>query len=265
MSILSKRANATARHEIDSKLKTMRMRITENSAGWEGGGIASFYIFSKACYLHKDYFKLLEEIFPKPSAHSWQSFPSPSDTEQTLLVILNRCAPRFGLKNETACRCARCITQRSFHRVRNFLPLCQTFFINVVTLNKHLKTFPPCQKLKEMCGYIAKVPQWIKVAPTLPQRFHSVSINVRMSLTEKLKNDLYSACSSCGYCTENYMPKEIRKDENKTWIRFPREPFNKVHNDSAHIPLCSHSVHNLPWHRLIGSEHKVQVKLMWMP
>lgn len=33
-------------------------------------GIASFYIFSKACYLHKDYFKLLAEIFPKPSAHS---------------------------------------------------------------------------------------------------------------------------------------------------------------------------------------------------
>lgn len=70
MSILSKSSNATARHEIDSKLKTMTMRITENSAA--GGGTASFYIFSKACYLHKDYIKLLEEIFPKPSAHSWQ-------------------------------------------------------------------------------------------------------------------------------------------------------------------------------------------------
>lgn len=32
MNILSKRANATARHEIDIKLKTMRMRITENPA-----------------------------------------------------------------------------------------------------------------------------------------------------------------------------------------------------------------------------------------
>lgn len=98
MSILSKRANATARHEIDSKLKTMRMRITENPAGRREGGTASFYIFSKACYLHKDYFKLLEEIFPKPSAHSWQSFSSPSVTKQTPLVILNRCgsALRFG-------------------------------------------------------------------------------------------------------------------------------------------------------------------------
>lgn len=72
LSILSKSANATARHKIDSKLKTMRMKITENVGG--GGGTASFYIFSKACYLRKDYAKLLEEIFPKPSAHSWQSF-----------------------------------------------------------------------------------------------------------------------------------------------------------------------------------------------
>ncbi len=97
MSILSKRANATARHEIDSKLKTMRIRITENSAR-RGVGIASFYIFSKAWYLHKDYFKLSEEIFPKPSAHSWQSFSSPSVTKQTLLMMPNRCesAPRFG-------------------------------------------------------------------------------------------------------------------------------------------------------------------------
>lgn len=63
MSIFSKSTNATARHEIDSKLKTMRMRITENVAG--GGGTASFYIFSKACYLRKDYVKLLEEIIPK--------------------------------------------------------------------------------------------------------------------------------------------------------------------------------------------------------
>lgn len=100
MSILSKKANATARHEIDSKLETMRMRITENPArdGVVGGAIASFYIVSKACYLHKDYFKLLEEIFPKPSAHSWQSFSSPSVTKQTLLVILDRYgrALRFG-------------------------------------------------------------------------------------------------------------------------------------------------------------------------
>lgn len=35
MNILSKRANASARHEIDSKLKTMRMRITENPTGGE--------------------------------------------------------------------------------------------------------------------------------------------------------------------------------------------------------------------------------------
>lgn len=83
MSVCSRRANATARHEIDSKLKTMRTRITENLAGG-GAGIASFYIFSKAYYLHKDYFKLLEEIFPEPCAHSWQSFPSPAAAEQTL-------------------------------------------------------------------------------------------------------------------------------------------------------------------------------------
>lgn len=36
MSILSKRANANARHAIDSKLKTMR--ITENLAGRGGRG-----------------------------------------------------------------------------------------------------------------------------------------------------------------------------------------------------------------------------------
>lgn len=42
MNILSKRANATARHEIDSKLKTMRMRITKNSAG----GVLPHSIFS---------------------------------------------------------------------------------------------------------------------------------------------------------------------------------------------------------------------------
>lgn len=39
-----------------------------------GRGGASFYTFSKVCYLHKDYVKLLEEIFPKPTAHSQQSF-----------------------------------------------------------------------------------------------------------------------------------------------------------------------------------------------
>lgn len=33
MSILSEGANATARHGIDSKLKTMSGRITENPAG----------------------------------------------------------------------------------------------------------------------------------------------------------------------------------------------------------------------------------------
>lgn len=52
MSILSKRANATARHEIDSKLKTMRMRITENSAGWEGGGLPhSIFSVKHAIYI----------------------------------------------------------------------------------------------------------------------------------------------------------------------------------------------------------------------
>lgn len=82
MSILSKRTNACARHEIDSKLETMRLRITENSAG--GGATASFYIFSKVCYLHKDYVKLLEEIFPKPIAHSQQSlFLSLSGRKET--------------------------------------------------------------------------------------------------------------------------------------------------------------------------------------
>lgn len=72
MSVLSRRTNASARHEIDSKLETMRLRITENSAGGWGGG-SSFYTFSKVCYLHKDYVKLVEEIFPKPTAHSQQS------------------------------------------------------------------------------------------------------------------------------------------------------------------------------------------------
>lgn len=73
VSVLNKRTNACARHENDSKLKTMRLRITENSAGG-GGGRVSFYIFSKVCYLHKDYVKLSEELAPKPTAHSQQSF-----------------------------------------------------------------------------------------------------------------------------------------------------------------------------------------------
>lgn len=30
--------------------------------------------FGKVCYLHKDYIKLSEEIVPKPTAHSQQSF-----------------------------------------------------------------------------------------------------------------------------------------------------------------------------------------------
>lgn len=40
MSILSNSSNASARHKIDSKLRTMRMRITGNSDGRrvEGGG-----------------------------------------------------------------------------------------------------------------------------------------------------------------------------------------------------------------------------------
>lgn len=57
------------------KLETMRLRITANSSGGGGGGGgSSFYIFSKVCYLHKDYIKLSEEIVPKPTAHSLQSF-----------------------------------------------------------------------------------------------------------------------------------------------------------------------------------------------
>lgn len=61
------------------KLETMRLRITANSSGGrggggDGGGGSSFYIFSKVCYLHKDYIKLSEEIVPKPTAHSLQSF-----------------------------------------------------------------------------------------------------------------------------------------------------------------------------------------------
>lgn len=42
MSISSESANATARHEIDGKLKTMRMKIIEKVTG--GGGTASFYM-----------------------------------------------------------------------------------------------------------------------------------------------------------------------------------------------------------------------------
>lgn len=85
MSILSNSSNASARHKIDSKLRTMRMRITGNSVGRRGAEMASFYIFSKACYLHKDYIKLLEEIFPKPPAHSrrWCFSPSPSASSRT--------------------------------------------------------------------------------------------------------------------------------------------------------------------------------------
>lgn len=104
MNISSEGAGAAARHETDSKLKTMRIRITENPAGWGGSGrggcIASFYISSKACYLHKDYFKLLEEIFPKPSAHSRKSFSSQSVTKQTCDFEQNVC---FGQKMERRC------------------------------------------------------------------------------------------------------------------------------------------------------------------
>lgn len=104
MSILSKRANATARHEIDSKLKTMRTRITENSAEKKGGVWVeelphSIFSVKHAIYIRIT-LKLLEEIFPKPSAHSWKSFSSPSVTKQTLVMILNRygSGPRFGEK-----------------------------------------------------------------------------------------------------------------------------------------------------------------------
>lgn len=90
MSILSNSSNASARHKIDSKLRTMRTRITGNSVGRRGAEMASFYIFSKACYLHKDYIKLLEEIFPKPPARSRQwcfspffLLPPPPAAEQT--------------------------------------------------------------------------------------------------------------------------------------------------------------------------------------
>lgn len=60
--------------------------------------MASFYIFSKACYLHKDYIKLLEEIFPKPPARSrrWGfsplfSFPLRQQQNKLPLVIPSRC------------------------------------------------------------------------------------------------------------------------------------------------------------------------------
>lgn len=98
MSILSNSSNASARHKIDSKLRTMRMRITGNSVGRRGAEMASFYIFSKACYLHKDYIKLLEEIFPKPPAHSRRccfspffSFPLRQQQNKLPLVIPSRC------------------------------------------------------------------------------------------------------------------------------------------------------------------------------
>lgn len=98
MSILSNSSNASARRKIDSKLRTMRMRITGNSVGRRGVEMASFYIFSKACYLHKDYIKLLEEIFPKPPAHSRRwcfspffSFPLRQQQNKLPLVIPSRC------------------------------------------------------------------------------------------------------------------------------------------------------------------------------
>lgn len=47
--ILSKRSNACARHEIDSKLETMRLRITENSAGV---GPPLHSIFSVKCAIY---------------------------------------------------------------------------------------------------------------------------------------------------------------------------------------------------------------------
>lgn len=52
MSVLSKRTNARARHEIDSKLETMRLRITENSAGgWGGGALHSILSVKCAIYI----------------------------------------------------------------------------------------------------------------------------------------------------------------------------------------------------------------------
>lgn len=43
MNISSYTANASARHGIDSKLKTMRMRITENPAGVGGGCLILYF------------------------------------------------------------------------------------------------------------------------------------------------------------------------------------------------------------------------------
>lgn len=76
LSILNKGTNTSARHEIDSKLKTMRMRITENSAGVGGGGggvggEGLILYFHKVCYLHKDYVKTIGGNIPK--AFSTQS------------------------------------------------------------------------------------------------------------------------------------------------------------------------------------------------
>lgn len=145
MSILSKSSNATARHEIDSKLKTMRMRITENSDG--GGGAASFYTFSKACYLHKDYIKLLEEIFPKPSAHSWQSFFLSISHKKPPLEILNRCGRALSFEwkifaSQFARRCLPLVYSLLFYsRYSSSLTLNFFFFISILTLDYLLKMF----------------------------------------------------------------------------------------------------------------------------
>lgn len=144
MSILSNSSNASARHEIDSKLRTMRMRITGTQLEEGGAEMASFYIFSKACYLHKDYIKLLEEIFPKPPAHIRRWCFSPlfffslhQQKNKLPPVIPNRCgrASSFsffwcqGKKSTSLLVFARCLFTATFPRVLMKLFISWVFFL----------------------------------------------------------------------------------------------------------------------------------------
>lgn len=159
MSILSNSSNASARRKIDSKLRTMRMRITGNSVGRRGVEMASFYIFSKACYLHKDYIKLLEEIFPKPPAHSRRwcfspffSFPLRQQQNKLPLVIPSRCGrasscSSFWRKEKKKKKKYKPVTFCTLLVHGNFFPACLRndlfllFFppVNIITLNYLLK------------------------------------------------------------------------------------------------------------------------------
>lgn len=152
MSILCKRANATARHEIDSKLKTMSMRITENPAGRRGGGGGwgglpdSIFSLKRAIYIRitLNYWRKYSQSL----AHTvGNHFFSPSVTKQTPLDVLNKCGEFFRSffgEQFNSSVCTFMEPSSLFTGYHLLFLLYQHFLFfssNIFTLDTHLKTF----------------------------------------------------------------------------------------------------------------------------